>query len=50
MVNNMIHMLEDELDKGSNTIYLEAMEERVCYKKDAIKQFGDIITEYNAWH
>ena len=39
----MIRMLQDEVDKGSNTIYSEAMEARVFYQKDTIKQYGDTI-------
>ena len=37
MVKTMLHMLQDEMDKGSKTIYLETMEARVCYQKDTIK-------------
>ena len=50
MVNAMLHMLQDELDTGSKTIYQEAIEERVHYKKYTIGQFGDIITQYQSWH
>lgn len=46
MVNTMIHTLHDDLDKRSKTIYLEAMEGRVYYKKGTIKKFGDIIAQY----
>lgn len=46
----MLQKLQDELDKGSKTIYLEAMEARVRYQKDIIKQFGDIIAQYQAWY
>lgn len=47
-VKTMLHMLQDELDKGSKTIYLEAMEERFCYQKDTIRHFGDNIAQYQA--
>ena len=50
MVNTMLHMLQDELDTGSKTIYMDDMEARVYYQKDTVKQFGDIITQYQAWH
>ena len=50
MVNTIFHMLQNELDIGSRTIYPDAMEVRVHYQKDTIKQFGDIITQYQAWH
>ena len=36
-VNTMLYMLQDELDRGFITIYLEAMEARVRFDKDAIK-------------
>jgi len=50
MVNTMLQILQDELDKGSKTIYLETMEERVRYQKDTIKQYGDIIEWYQSWY
>lgn len=50
MVKTMLHMLEDELDKGSKTIYPKSMQARVRYQKDTIKQFGDIIAQYQAWY
>ena len=46
MVKTMLHMLQDELDKGSKTIYPESMEARVRYQKYTIKQFWDIIVQY----
>ena len=48
MVNTMLHRLQNELDTGSKTIYPDAKEARVRYQKDTIKQFGDIITQYQA--
>lgn len=44
MVKTMLHMLQNELDIGSKTIYPDAMEVRVCFQKDNIKKFGDTIT------
>ena len=49
-VRTLFFMLQNELDTGSKTIYLDVMEARVCYQKDTIKQFGDIITQYQVWH
>jgi len=43
-INTMLHMLQNELDIGSNNIYSDAMEARFRYDKDTIKHFGDIIT------
>lgn len=50
VVKAMLHILQDELDKGSKTINLEAMEARIHYQKDAIKKFGDNIAQYQAWY
>jgi len=35
---------------GSKTIFPDAMEARVRFQKDTIKQFGDTIMQYQAWH
>lgn len=50
MVNTMMHMLQDELDTSSRTIYPEFMEARVNYQKDTIKYFEDVITHYQSWN
>lgn len=42
-VNTMLHMIQNELDTGSKTIYPDSMEARVRFHKDTIKQFGDTI-------
>ena len=49
MVNTMLHMLQNELDTGSKTIYLDAMEARVFFQKYTIKEFGDTVTQYQYW-
>jgi len=41
----MLHVLQDELDRGFRTIYSEAMEARVCFDKDVIKQCGHTIAQ-----
>lgn len=41
--NTMLLMLQNELDKGSKTIYPDAMLARVHFQKDT-------ITQYQAWH
>lgn len=43
-------MLHNELETGSKTLYLKAMEARVYFQLDTIMQFWDIITQYQAWH
>ena len=47
-IKTMLHMLQDELDKDFRTISPEAMEESVFFDKDVIKQYGDIIEQYQA--
>ena len=49
-VNIILLMLQNELDIGLKTIDPNVMEERVHFQKDIIKQFGDTITQYQAWH
>jgi len=49
-VNTMLHMLQNQLDTGSKTIYPDAMEARAYFQKDTIKKFWDTITKYQAWH
>jgi len=41
-------ILQDELDRGFRTIYLESMEARVCFDKDVIKQYKNTIEKYQA--
>jgi len=50
LLRTKLHMLQDELDKGSKSIYLEAMEARVLFHKDIIKDYMDTIAHYQAWH
>ena len=49
-VKTMFLMLWNELDTGSKTMYPGALEARVHFRKDIIRQFGDTITQYQAWH
>lgn len=39
----VLHMLQDEMDKGFRTIYPKAMEARVRFKKDVTKWYGNKI-------
>lgn len=43
-------MLQDELDKGSKSVYPKAMEARVCFLKYIIKEYEDTIVHYQAWY
>jgi len=43
-------MLQDELDRGFRTIYLETMEPIVCFEKYVTKKYGGTIAQYQAWY
>lgn len=49
-LKTMLGMLQDELDRGSWTIYPESMEVIVCFEKDITKQYGGTIAQYQAWY
>jgi len=49
-VITMSLMLQNEIDIGSKTMYLNAMEARVYFHPGTIMLFGDIITQYKSWH
>lgn len=38
LLRTRLRMLHDELEKGSKSIYPEAMEARVCFQEDTIKE------------
>ena len=46
----MMHMLSDELDRGAQAVYLDAMEARVRFQKDVTLDYTDTITDYRSWH
>lgn len=45
-----MHMLSDNLDRGAQAVYPNAMEARVRFQKDVTLQYMDTITDYRAWH
>ena len=45
-LKTMLCMLQDELDRGFRTIYVEAMEVRVFLDKHITKKYGDTIAQY----
>ena len=49
-VKTMLLMLQNKLDIGSKTMYPNAMEAKVCFQQDIVKQFGYTITQYQYWH
>jgi len=46
----MLLMLKKETQTSSKLVYLVAMEVRVYFHPEIITQFGDVITQYKAWH
>lgn len=49
-INAMFLSLKKEIQTSFKSVYLDAMEARVCFQPNPITQFGEIITQYNAWH
>lgn len=45
-----LHMLQDDLDQGSKSVYLEAMEAIICFQKDFIKEYMNTISHYQECH
>lgn len=43
-------MLSDELDRGAQAVYLDAMEARARFQKDVTLQYMDTIMDFRAWH
>jgi len=50
LLRTKLHMLQDELDRGSKSVYLEAMEARASFREDIIKEYAATIAHYQAWH
>lgn len=49
-IRTMQLLLKKEVKTGSKSLYLDVMEARVYFEPDTIMQFGDFITQYQAWH
>ena len=49
-LKTMMHMLSDELDRGTRVVYLNAMDARVRFQKDVTLEYIDTIMDYWAWH
>lgn len=47
-LRTVLCLLQDGLDRGFKTIYAKAMEERVPFDKDVIKEYEDTIEHYKA--
>lgn len=45
-LKTMMCMLLDELDKGARAVYLDAIEERVCFQKYVTIEYTYTITNY----
>lgn len=50
MLNTKLCMLQDEFDRGSKSVYLEAMEATVCFYRDFIKEYMDTIAHHQTWY
>ena len=46
----MMLMIQNDLDTGSKIIYPNSMEVRFFFQKNTVKNFGDTIAQYQAWH
>jgi len=49
-LKTMMCMLSDELDRGAQVVYPNAMEARVRFQKDVTLEYTDTIADYRAWH
>jgi len=49
-LKTMMHILSNELDRGAQVVYPEAMDARVRSLKYISLEYMDTITHYRAWH
>jgi len=49
-LRTMIHILSDELDRGAQAVYSDAMEARFKFQMDVIVEHVDTIKDYQSWH
>ena len=48
-LRTMMHILLDELDRGSQAVYLDAMEARFRFQTDVMAEHTDTIRDYQSW-
>lgn len=49
-LNTMMHMLLDELNRGAQELYPDAMEARFRFQNNVTAEHTDIIKDYQSWH
>ena len=49
-LKTMMHMLSDDLDRGSRAVYPDAMKGRVKCQMDVTAEHTDTIKDYRYWH
>jgi len=49
-LKTLMHMILDELNRGAQEVYLNAMEARVRFQTDVTVEHTDTIKDYQYWH
>jgi len=49
-LKTMMRMLSDELDRGAQVVYPDAMEVRSWFQTDVTVEHTDTIRDYQSWH
>jgi len=49
-LKTMMHMLADELERGTRSMYPDVTEARVRFQQDVTIKHANTITDYQAWH
>ena len=50
ILRTLLHIISDELDRGAQAVYPNAMEARFRFQKDVTVEHTDIIGDYQSWH
>lgn len=45
----LLHILSDELDRGAQVVYLDAMEARFRFQTDVMAEHTNTIRDYQSW-
>lgn len=49
-MKTMMHMLSNDLDRGTREVYPDAMDSRVKSQMDVSTKHTDTIKDYRSWH
>ena len=49
-LKKMMHILSDDLERGAQVVYPDAMKARVRFHKDITLDHMDTIIDYRPWH